>query len=292
MQIPPVSHCETFQISNAASEYLHAYISELTQSLLHKPSQPSEPTTADCEFVIVEDVCPHGRRQFNFDAKHPDKNYCSHYWKVPNCVRTIYVTLTGGGGSGAAASRDIYLRGGGGGGGAASIIKRPLDVHEGDVITIMVGGGGRENKSNMDGVDGHPSSIHYGAVKIVAENGQGGKAADPNANTGGRGGAGGENPECPNQSGCPGESGTMLPPSFGISCGGDGGASNFAMGGLGGTGGSGGHSFFSHGGTGGILPYGGGQPGSLGSGGGGSSPVTFDPVQGGAGGDGFVLIQW
>jgi len=250
-----------------------------------------QPTEADCPMTILEDLCPNGRRYFKYD---PTLNtpYTYYYWKVPQDVRQVKVTLTGGGGAGAGSKRDLYLRGGGGGGAAASIIEKVLCVTSGDVITIQVGCGGSGYAENLDGRDGYPSKVHYGMEQLEAENGFGGKSGKDDQKSGGLGGKGGVNQHCPKQSGCPGEDGTMLPPSFGISCGGDGGSSNFALGGLGGTGGSGGNSYFSNGGKGGIHPFGIGQAGSSGSGGGGSAPVSFNPVRGGDGGDGFVLFQW
>lgn len=222
---------------------------------------------------------------------------CSYYyWRVPKLVYEIKVTLVGGGGAGGGACRGtgLYLRGGGGGGGSATILNQSVSVIPGDIITILVGGGGRlMNRDKMDGEDGYKSAVHYGPLRIEANPGFGGKGGLETSREGGQGGAGGQNACCPNLQGDPGQSGTILPPSFGISNGGDGGASGMGCpGGVGGSAGSGGNSYFGNGARAGRFPFGQGQPGTMGSGGGGSAPVLNAPLEGGPGGNGMVLIVW
>jgi MSHA biogenesis protein MshQ len=119
-------------------------------------------------------------------------------FQVPTGVSHIVVELWGAGGGGASAVVGLGPNGGGGGGGSGAYIRASLAMIEGQKYFIAIGSGGRggagesKNVAAADGASGADSSIQIGqTMLLVANGGQGGKAAARGNVRGGRAGAGG-----------------------------------------------------------------------------------------------------
>lgn len=104
----------------------------------------------------------------------------TYYWTVPNGIDHVYVSMVGGGGAGAPGAG--YGGGGqGGGGSGAAYLKKKVDsLVSGQIITVIVGKGGKNSSAN-----GTASS--FGAY-LVCAGGQGGTGLGGTA-----GGFGGQN---------------------------------------------------------------------------------------------------
>lgn len=96
----------------------------------------------------------------------------SSTFTVPANVTSLWVTLVGGGGGGEADN-------GGGGGGGQAIVKQPLTVSPGDVITVTIGAGGTPGifGGTTDGGKGGTTSVSAtlpSGQTLSAEGGYGG----------------------------------------------------------------------------------------------------------------------
>ena len=106
------------------------------------------------------------------------------YFYVPANVKsgTVEYNLIGGGG-GAGGSDSPY---GGGSGGAAGIVTGTLNVNAGDLVEIIVGGGGSRGESGRGGARGGAGGLSYAEY-----NGGTGGHAGYSGSSGGGGGGGG-----------------------------------------------------------------------------------------------------
>ncbi|WP_176061656.1 hypothetical protein [Burkholderia multivorans] len=211
---------------------------------------------------------------------------------VPDGVTTIYVTGVGGGGGGGGGggnSSTGAAGGGGGGGQGQQVIKSPITVAPGQILTVTIGSGGasgtagsNSGSSGGNGGVGGVSSITGSSptVSLILGGGQGGSGGIGNTGSGitssGQGGLSGDGVTGSGSGGYPPAiSGGVLP-----GMGGAGGASIF---------GAGGSCRVPTSGGGGVPAMGWGAGGSGGTGGSGSA------ASGGAGGQGksgaFVL-EW
>jgi len=211
-------------------------------------------------------------------------------WTQPDAgVTQVFVTAVGGGGGGGGFNSPTR---GSGGGGAGGVNRLPCIV-SGNVV-VTVGGGGKLGNSNAGGDGGDTS---FGSC-FTAFGGKGAGYAVPGGDGGGvntttvlniLGSDGGS-------SGTVGKNSTILGRGFPGAGGGGGRSSSISNCCLGGnvglfTGGSGsyaaggGASFLARGGNAGAT----GDAGTLGSGGGG---VDQSAQPAGAGGNGYVLVEW
>lgn len=184
---------------------------------------------------------------------------------VPSGVTKVWVSMAGGGGSGGGGKR--FNAGGGGAGGA--LMAQEVAVTPGQQISVTVGSGGAGVSPGFDGQDG--GATIFGG--ITAGGGKGGNQGDGEGQ--GTGGAGGT------ISGATGVAGGR---------GGDRGGRNP---------GNGGGNIFGSGGDGGdrrsYIGIPGGSASGYGAGGGGGAGNDTDPnlrSAGGAGSQGFVLMEW
>jgi hypothetical protein len=200
-------------------------------------------------------------------------------WTVPAGVTSVMVNWLIAGGA-AGGSGDAVGNGGGGGGGGSGGFYHwaPLTVNPGDVLTIIVGGGGLLS-SNPIGVAGSGSSILINNIKVLGTTGGGGGGQGTNG-IGGQGGPGG------GPTGLTGQQGPAGTNDFANSWGAGGapGPIETCHGGAGGTLGGGGD--FNTGSSAGKAGIG---PGS-GGGGGGCLDRVGGRWNGGAGCDGYVEI--
>lgn len=214
-------------------------------------------------------------------------SYGTYNWTVPSGAEQVYLTAVAGGGGG-----------GGGGGAGGGVVNLPVVVTPNESITITIGAGGAngvavsssaqagQEAGSAGGVTsfGNKVSLMGGSGAGTANSAGGGGRSIPvyRDTLGGSHGTAGGHP----YDGTGGVAGYVS---------GDGG-----NGGLGGTalnaiGGGGGASSLGNGGDGknnGTK----GEPGVMGGGGGrGTSrsiSPSYDPSDGGRGGDGYMLIEW
>ena len=103
----------------------------------------------------------------------------SFSWTVPaGCYRILVECWGAGGGGGYANSATNHAGGGGAGGGAI----KSWDVVPGDVLNIVVGGGGQGGLGPTDanGANGANSTVTIGATSIIGNGGFGGQAGGTN----------------------------------------------------------------------------------------------------------------
>ncbi|CAH6421090.1 Hypothetical protein KVN_LOCUS130 [uncultured virus] len=201
---------------------------------------------------------------------------------IPVNVKNIFLTMIGGGGAGGIGYvQNYYYYSGGGGGAGAYLIKKPIAVNGGEIVSLKVGKGGIATQN-----EGEESYIIIILGNIQNKYSiEGGKNGNPstifrdNFLNGGSGGISGYSSIQDGESGYDGEVNLPSQPNA--------------------NGGNGANSYFGKGGTGGYFNEENiisliGKDGSYGSGGGGSSPRTnFDlnSKLSGNGGDGFILIE-
>ena len=198
----------------------------------------------------------------------------TYTWYVPQGCEHVLVTAVGAGGGGGGARIGNPIFSGSGGNGGQSVRKKPLNVREGDIITITVGRGGEGGGAGNDGQRGNETVIGFPGASITLLGGCGGKVSDglsvPTSQ------------DCPQpiygggSKGGTGEPGQVGVGSQGNPRGGYGGYSKLGDGGYGGDG---------------FMGHGNGGKGDFGGGGGGGAP-SGNNGQGGGGGHGFVLFEW
>jgi uncharacterized protein YjdB len=221
----------------------------------------------------------------------------SYYWTVPAGVTSVQVVATGGGGGGSG-TFSIYGTGTGNGtgssGGSGAQVTATLSVTPGQVIALVVGGGGTGGLSEpnqicgVGGGGGGASSLDVGNPDQVVAGGGGGGGGAPCGNSGSYGGSGGA-------SGASGAGGAGAGVHGGAGgsggIGGAAGSSNFGLAGgngSGGPGGVGGQNGTTYPGGAGGSGVGGGAGGNAsaeaGGGGGGYGGGASYETGGGAGG--------
>jgi hypothetical protein len=242
----------------------------------------------------------------------------SYTWTVPAGLTSISVVATGGGGGGGGITGGFST---GSAGGAGAIVSSTLTVTPGQVLDIVVGGGGQAGTNGPNGAcgagggGGGSTNVDAGSSdQIIAGGGGGGGPGDcggsAGGNAGGPGGGGGNGATDPDGAGGGGSGGTggAGGSDGGVSGGngdggpgGTGGQNGPYVGGTGGSGvgsGSGGGPNAMNGGGGGG--YGGGGSGGVAAGGGaggstGPAGTTYAPASNGGGsatngGDGSIVI--
>ena len=190
----------------------------------------------------------------------------SGHWIAPAGVYKIMAWIVGGGGGGGQIGSDRYFSGGGGGGGCTNIVR--IDVTPGSSWSITIGSGGFGGNTSVAGGNGGTTYLWNSAGTLIASVGGGGGGGSGN----GQGGIGGTSTELGALifNGNPGESST--------------GTDNITTSALVGT---------SGGSAGGVGASGAGTRGSAApanSGGGGGGGSGGGLKNGGAGGDGYVII--
>lgn len=206
-------------------------------------------------------------------------------WTKPAGVTAVYVIVTGGGGSGGAGEANYNSFGAGGAGGTAI---KWINSGLGSTETITVGdGGATQSSTNTDGNPGATSSF---GSHCSATGGYGGKNADRTQRIGGshadskpRGVGSGGDLNLYGGDGTKYQGGDLSTDYAGA---GNGGASYWGGGGLGGHSSGTGWTDGSSG-----TEAGGGHPGQVyGSGGGAGDGTTTDFARGGAGAKGVVVV--
>ncbi len=194
-------------------------------------------------------------------------------FNVPAGITKVYLTMVGGGGGGGGVQGSGTESAAGGGGAGESVVNLPYTVTPAAALAVVVGAGGAGGVGVADGADGADSTFN---AAITAAKGLKGVNA-----TGSRAGGVGGGSALDGADGSAGGAGG----GKGVK-GGDGGDGD-----TGGNtdGGGGGGTLFGAGGAGGDGAN--GADGSLGSGGGGAGDAGA-AFNGGAGGDGFVLVTW
>ena len=176
-------------------------------------------------------------------------------------VTTVYVSGCGGGGGGGGADEGAY---GGGGGGGACALKTPITVVPERAYTITIGNGGTAGAATpTNGGAGGASS--FGSLFTLAAGGGGGLG---NATIGNGGASGGSYAT----------SGRTFCTAYGVMCPPVGGSGLFGVGGL--------HAQSGNYNLAGLAGSG------FGSGGGGAIAQSSPSSAGGAGTQGFLLIEW
>lgn len=224
----------------------------------------------------------------------------TYTFNVPASIDPPYVWITGVGGGGGGAGGVDSLNGGGGGGGSQNCVKYPMTVTPGGTISIVVGAAGTGGAAS--GGNGG-SGANTTADELTIYGGKGALTSGGGAGGGNVEGQGGANPQGANADGLPGfiyttykHGGASGAPSiFGTSPGWRGGPSGEFLGGLGGAtgnypGGGGAASYFGTGGAGGVAAGNGVAATIPGAGGGGGGSGTL--TTGGAGGPGYLLLEW
>ncbi len=230
-------------------------------------SGAGSPVTADVTGVSVNCVA----NTVSFTTPGP------YTWTVPPGITSVSVVATGGGGGGAG----LAGTGPGGAGGAGAVVTSTLSVTPGQVLNLVVGGGGQAGTNGTvvnsgacgaGGGGGGSTNIDAGSSdQIIAGGGGAGggcNTAGAGGIAGGTGGAGGNGGGLGGSAGGGGGSG-----GIGGAAGPGGVSGSNGNGGPGGTGGS-------NGGT--LIPGGSGGSG-VGSGAGASNPLG-SAVNGGGGG--------
>ena len=103
---------------------------------------------------------------------------------VPMNSKTAYINAVGGGGGAGGFNGGVIGNVGNGGGAGGAIIKFPISVAEGQIITGIVGAGGVAGTETTYGSDGEDTVINIGTLTIIAFGG-GGVSDSPVAGTGG-----------------------------------------------------------------------------------------------------------
>ena len=195
-------------------------------------------------------------------------------YSIPSGANYVKVFVTGGGGGGGGATGFNNSWYHSGGGGAAGTVIGSLAVSGGS-ITYTVGASGAGGSGTSNGTDGGDSTLNYNGTDFAI--GGGGENSGPNfgnnqSNSGGAGGSATHTGmvSVSTQNGSAG--GNSIPGGNGT--GGDGGTSYYGTGGAGGNGGSGTAANIAH----------------YGAGGGGAASL-MNPTSGGAGADGYIVIQ-
>lgn len=233
-----------------------------------------------------------------------------YYYKIPQNINLIFLTMVAGGGAGGIGyCGNQYFYGGAGGGAGSCIIKKPIYIDYESELIVKVGCGGKSNvgKNGEDtyieysyknckkkicvkgGENGHPKLIDICEKKLSTEitGGCGGKKCYPDLS--GSCGSDGKLIIGYNFGGVCGCNGNISYPSGPTTKPGDGGCSLYEEGGLGG------HNYFASGGLCGNINNPLGEDGVFGSGGGGSIPkynLDFCSKLSGDGGDGIVIIEF
>lgn len=184
--------------------------------------------------------------------------------KIPQGVKTIFLTMISAGGAGASGGIDanshMHFSGGSGGSGG-NIISLPIQVEHGVVIDIYVGCGKVESDGESSMIE-----IRYNNNQKRRISVEGGKKA-----IGIHGGKGGKSPYSMQLDGLDGKDGNFEMPSCEMLKGVDGANSIYAKGGLGSN----------------QMPS--PTEGNMGSGGGSSSSAAYP---GAKGGNGFITIEF
>jgi hypothetical protein len=183
----------------------------------------------------------------------------SYTWTVPDGLSSVSIVATGAGGGGGGLSGASP----GSVGGAGAVVTSTLSVTAGEVLDLVVGGGGQAGSNGIGGACG-PGGGGGGSSNVDA-------GSSDQIIAGGGGGAG--------PGVCGGSAGGSAGGAGGAGGNGANGAGGGGGGGSGGTGGAGG-SIFSFGGP----PF--GSSGGNGNGGGGGAGGNNGPYTGGAGGSG------
>lgn len=174
-------------------------------------------------------------------------------FNVPTGVTKVFLTgCGGGGGGGGVMGSNNGAQNGGGGGSGYTVIRRAVTVTPGASITVTVGGGGGAGSPGSGGTGGTTS---FGALLSISGGGGGGGTNATGSAFTGVGGAGNWD--------------------------GDGGSSTS----------SGGSSVFGRGALGGA-PGSAAAANSGAGGGGGRTPTSGSAKAGGAGGSGYLLVEW
>ena len=187
-----------------------------------------------------------------------------------NYVR-VYVTGAGSGGGGASGFNTSWYHSGGGGAGGTAI--GTLAVTEGQNITYTVGAGGARGSGIAYGTDGGHSTLNYNSTDFAI--GGGGNNGGPNS--------GGNVPHPGGIGGTATHTGMV---SVTLQNGGDGGNSSGPN-----LGGDGGTSYYGAGGAGGPEHGTAATASHYGAGGGGAGTNAASTRNGGAGADGYIVIQ-
>lgn len=267
------------------------------------------------ELLVDEIIIKHGAQTFTENGT----------FVVPKYIHKIFITACGGGGGGGGASSGGADNGGGGGGGGACILRKPFSVVPGQSIPITIGKGGtggvsHNNPSYVTSGENGGTTVIGALISLPGGNGgrcctsytmnrgEGGDGAH-----GGGGGGGGTYAFSSGAGFMPGQpivrnfASENLNYEAGVAANGGGGL----------AGGNGGRAFVDF--STGILVSGGGGGGSIGNGGdggtsefvssgntslrsptdgtkggggGGGICYSSNPYNGGAGGDGVVIIEW
>ncbi len=215
----------------------------------------------------------------------PAGNGTTNKWTAPTGVTSITVEVWGAGGAGGGFTGTQNNRGGGGGGGGAYRKTMSVAVTPGVTYDITVGAGGPGSFGN-GGAGGASSATFDGAVTVTVAGGNGGTGASASNGTGGTGGTGGTFSGGNGSNGANGFGG-----GGGSSAGTASNGNSVVASGTGGVavtgGGAGGNGSFGSGG-------GNGDPGGAPGGGGGGGRNMGEDLNrnGGAGGNGQVIITW
>lgn len=205
-------------------------------------------------------------------------------WTKPSGAKSVKIQAWGAGGSGGGAGSGTGSAGGGGGGSFVEWLFNASDLSSTEAVVVGVGPAG--GVGNANGAVGPNSTV--GTTKVIAYGGGGGSLA--NAGSGGAAGGGGgisavgvsvTNTATGGAGGAPSGGAAGAVGTFG----GGGGGGNNTAGGLSVQGGGGGGGGGSGGGNGGTSYFGGGG----GGGGGNNSAIGGTSTRGGAGGAGSAL---
>lgn len=257
-------------LGNPLQQFQVVVIPKLSNILTHEPPQ---------QHHLIGHI-----QKFEYDSKNNFPNnprlpdHITYSWYVPDGVDLLLINGVGGGGGGSGCRFGNPIFSGSGGGGSMSLIKIPVKVSPGDLVTVSVGRGGRGGDPFQDGEQGLNSIIRVNNQAFTCYGGQGGHVSDGISVAQG------------------GFCGCFLDPEKGEMGfeGGSGKEGNSAMGSMSTPqGGKGGSTKMGHGGSGGkgFVNNGRGEDGTFGGGGGGGSPHGATG-QGGNGGNGFVIIEW
>ncbi|MGQ9545755.1 MAG: InlB B-repeat-containing protein [Dehalococcoidia bacterium] len=225
-------------------------------------------------------------REVSADSQTEVFNVSGTYnWTVPEGVTNITVEAWGAGGAGGGSVNITCTGSAGGGGGGGAYATSNLTVTPGDILFVVVGGGGT-GVTGGNGTDGGASFVGNNTIAsdafVLAAGGKGG-AANTAENQTAPGGAGGSIVDSTGQYILAGEAGGFGGEGWNITSG----AGGKCAGPGGGSGGKGVDPSSDNATREGYPGY---PPG--GGGGGGRTSDVGEPQSGGRGGDGKVVITW